>query len=529
MGFYQGTGRSAAFAMNAMCATSHPLAAQAALTIIREGGNAVDAAVAGAVVLGFCEPAMTGLGGDVFAMVREPGSGRIHGLNGSGRAPAALHAEMLRGQGYEAVPLESAHSVAVPGAVDAFERLLRHFGTRDLATVLAPAIAAAENGVPVCHRSALDWGRFGHRLWGEGRRHFLRGGQNYRPGDVFSSAGQAEALRLIAAEGADAFYQGAIAQDIVDTLRKAGGLHTMEDFARTEATFIDPLRTRYRDHDLIELPPNGQGATALLLTKILSRFDLARLDPVGPDRIHLHAEATRLAYAARNRFVGDPDGDEIDLNTMLSDASVDRLADEIDMKHACTWIEARIEALHRDTVYICVSDEKGLAVSLIYSIFYPFGSGLASRRFGISLQNRGAGFSLLPGHLNELRGGKRPLHTLIPGFLELPGQYTMPFGVMGGAYQAAGHGHVVSNIVDYGMDVQQAIDTPRSFADIALGVLQIEDGVPEAAARDLAARGHQVARVPVGIGGAQAIRRDLSSGLLTGGSDQRKDGCALGY
>lgn len=261
----------------------------------------------------------------------------------------------------------------------------------------------------------------------------------------------------------------------------------------------------------------------------LSRFDLARLDPVSPDRIHLHAEATRLAYSARNRFVGDPDGDQIDLDTMLSDASVDHLVNEIDMKHACTRIEARIEALHRDTVYICVIDEQGLAVSLIYSIFFPFGSGLASRRFGISLQNRGAGFSLLPGHLNELRSGMRPLHTLIPGFLELPGQYTMPFGVMGGAYQAAGHAHVVSNIVDYGMDVQQAIDTPRSFADITLGVLQIEDGVPEATAQDLAARGHQIARVPVGIGGAQAIRRDLSSEMLTGGSDQRKDGCALGY
>ncbi|RYH02427.1 gamma-glutamyltransferase family protein [Salipiger sp. IMCC34102] len=524
---YNRPGRAAALASRAMCATSHPLAAQTALNMLRDGGNAVDAAVAGAVVLGLCEPMMTGLGGDVFALIRHP-DGRYEGLNGSGCAPAALTPDVLAQAGQTSIPIGSPHAVTVPGAVDAFDRLVSKQGRLDLARVLAPAIDYAEHGVPVCTRSAIDWASFADRLQGAGRTHYLRNGQPYAAGEIFASPAQAEALRLIARDGRAAFYEGEIMQDMVDTLKAAGGLHTAEDFAACAAVDADPIRAGYRGHEMIELPPNGQGATALLIARILERFDLSALDPTGATRLHLHAEATRLAYDARDRFIGDPGG-ELRLEHMLSDATADALAALIDPARATPAIARTSDPVHRDTVYICVVDEDGLAVSLIYSTFWPFGSGYASDRFGISLQNRGAGFSLAPGHPNELRGGRRPLHTLIPGMMEKPGEWAMPFGVMGGPYQAAGHAHVLSNIVDYGMDPQSAIDVPRSFADPETGKLVLEAGISDAVADQLTAMGHTVERAPIGIGGAQTIRYDLRTGLLTGGSDPRKDGVALGY
>ncbi|MBE7184656.1 MAG: gamma-glutamyltransferase family protein [Methylobacterium mesophilicum] len=525
---YQRPGRAVAYAANAMCATSHPLAAKTALDIIAQGGNAVDAAVAGALMLTFCEPMMCGLGGDVFAMIRLPETGEIVGLNGSGRAPEALDAQVLRDQGLESVPANSVYSVTVPGAIDAFSRLIAERGRLDLASVLAPAIRAAEEGVPVCRRSAFDWRDEWQQLQEHGRDHYLKDGKPYLEGDLFSSAAQAEALKLIAREGADAFYRGAIMEDMVESLRAAGGLHTAEDFAATRATAVTPISTDYHGTKLIELPPNGQGATALLLANILSRFDLARLDPNGAQRIHLEAEATRLAYDARRRFLADPDHATLRLDHMLSPDTADRLAGLIDPKRATHDLDRRAEAVHRDTVYITVVDQNRMAVSLIYSVFWAFGSGLASKRFGISLQNRGAGFNLVEGHFNELKGGKRPLHTLIPGFAERDGDYAMPFGVMGGTYQATGHAHFLSNMVDWGMDVQAAIDAPRAFADPETGMLDIEAGFEPAVAAELEAMGHKLNRVPIGIGGAQAIRIDWQRGVLAGGTDPRKDGVALG-
>ena len=526
---YHGPGRATSFAENGMCATSHPYAALAALDILRKGGNAVDAAVAGAVVLGFCEPAMTGLGGDVFALIHDPATGGYEGLNGSGRAPAALDAAILRKQGEKTIPLNSAHGVTVPGAVDAFARLVATRGTLDLADVLAPAIRHAETGVPVHHRTALDWAAFGGRLTGHGRTHFLDAGKPYSAGSRFASPAQAAALKLIARDGADAFYRGEIMEDIVATLNAHGGVHSAEDFAATAATAVDPVRRGYRGHDLIELPPNTQGVTAMLITAILERFDIAALDPGSTARIHLEAEATRLAYSVRDRFLGDTESGAPGIDAQLSDDLADQLAAQIDPKRAGRASPLPAEALHRDTVYITVVDKDRLAISLIYSTFWPFGSGLASEKFGISLQNRGCGFSLEAGHPNELKPGRRPLHTLIPGFLEKKGSYTMPFGVMGGPYQAAGHAHFVSNIVDYGMDPQTAIDGVRTFHDIASGKLEIENLVSDATASALAEMGHDVVRAPIGIGGAQAIRIDHKTGMLAGGSDPRKDGMALGY
>lgn len=526
---YQGPGRATTYAENGMCATSHPFGAMAAVDILRNGGNAVDAAVAGAAVLGFCEPAMTGLGGDVFALIHDPSNDAYTALNGSGRAPAALDAAVLRDQGHATIPLTSAHSVTVPGAVNAFETLVKTRGALDLATVLAPAIRCAENGMPVHHRTARDWATFGGRLIGAGRTYFLDNGEPYAAGSRFAAPAQAQALKLIAAQGADAFYRGEIMEDIVATLRAQGGVHTPDDFAATQATPVDPVQYGYRGHDLTELPPNAQGVTALLIAAILARFDIARYAPDGVERIHLEAEATRLAYGVRNEFLGDTGNDQAALDQLLSDSVADRLVASIDPARAGPSSATPAEALHRDTVYITVVDKDRLAVSLIYSTFWPFGSGMASEKFGISLQNRGCGFSLQAGHPNELKGGRRPLHTLIPGFLQKKGQYVMPFGVMGGPYQAAGHAHFVSNVVDYGMDPQSAIDGIRSFHDIATGQLEIEARVPDEVAARLVEMGHDVSRAPVGIGGAQAIRIDHQTGMLAGGSDPRKDGMALGY
>lgn len=525
---YQKPGRSVVYARDAMCCTSHPLAAKTALDILGQGGNAVDAAVAGAVVLGLCEPMMAGLGGDVFAMMRLPGEADIIGLNGSGRAPQDLGADVLRKEGLTTVPLESVHSITVPGAVKAFARLVSDFGSLALAQVLAPAIRYAENGIPVCHRSALDWRMFGNRIWGSGKQHYLRNGEAYAAGDLFTSAPQAEALRLIARDGPDAFYCGEIAEDMVRTLRDTGGRHRLDDFAGVSADYVTPISSDYRGYELVELPPNGQGATALLITKLLQQFDVPSLDPLGAERAHLEAEATKLAYAERNRLLGDERFCSAGLSEMLSEANVRRLADSVDPKRVMTAARPSREAVHRDTVYLCVVDQNRLCVSLIYSLFHPFGSGLASSRFGIAFQNRGAGFSLEEGHVNELQGGKRPLHTLIPGFLKKGEGTLMPFGVMGGPFQATGHAHFVSNIADFGMDLQEAIDSPRGFADLRTGKLVLETGYADAVAARLAEMGHDVVRPAVGLGGAQAISVDLETGLLTGASDQRKDGCALG-
>jgi gamma-glutamyltranspeptidase/glutathione hydrolase len=521
---FQSPGRSLVYAGNGLCAASHPLAAQVAVRLMQDGGNAVDAAVAAAVLLGFCEPPMCGLGGDAFVLLKPPGEARLVGLNGSGRAPAALDAAALRAAGHATMPVRSAHAITVPGAVDAFARLAADWGGLGLAACLRPAIDYAEAGVPVAPRTAWDWRSAAGLLEGEARRFFLPGGAAPEPGQLFRAPGQADVLRRIARQGRAGFYEGEVAEDMVDSLRALGGGHTLEDFAATACAYVEPISGCYRGHELVELPPNGQGATAILMAKMLARFDLAALDPLGAERAHLEAEAGRLAYDARDRFVADPDVPSR-LDHMLSDATAARLAALIDPGRALPSPTAAAEAVHRETVYLCVVDRDRMAVSLIYSTYHSFGAGLASSRFGINFQNRGAGFTLTPGHPNEAGGGKRPLHTIIPAMLRGAG-LLMPFGVMGGTYQPAGHVRFLTNLVDFGMDPQAAIDAPRSFADG--GELQLEAGYAESVAAALAALGHRVTRRATPLGGAQAIVID-ERGVLIGASDPRKDGCALGY
>lgn len=342
-------------------------------------------------------------------------------------------------------------------------------------------------------------------------------------GDRMAAPQQALVLKEIAAKGRDGFYTGWVAEDLVAALRAEGGVHTLDDFADAAPDWVDPITGPYRDVEIVELPPNGQGAAALLMAAILERFDLSAMDPFGAERIHLEAEAAKLAYGARNRLIGDPMGQ--DWQTMLGGDMAAELAAQVDMDRAGAFGPGIAGAPHNDTIYLCVADRSGMVVSLIYSIFHSFGSGLAGARSGVLLQNRGAGFTLQDGHPNEAGPGRRPMHTIIPAMLLREGKVEMPFGVMGGQYQAAGHARFVSNVIDFGLDPQQSIEAPRSFPE--MGSLYLEERLmPHADA--LAAKGHDVVLRGTPLGGAQAIQIDHQRGVLMGASDPRKDGCALG-
>ncbi len=523
---FQQDGRSVTIGQNGMCATSHPLAAKVAVNILEAGGNAVDAGIAAAMVLNICEPQMTGLGGDCFALLQPAAGEEFIGLNASGRAPAGLSAARLRAAGHSAIPDGSADAVTVPGAVDGFVTLSADYGKLPLSEILAPAIRYAEEGIPVAPRVAFDWEIAAGRLQGKARERYLINGAAPKAGQVFSAPDQARVLRKIAKEGRAGFYEGEVAEDMVASLQAAGGSHTLADFAATKCDYVEPISTVYQGHTLTELPPNGHGATALLMANILSHFDIASLDPLSAERVHLEAEAAKLAYDARDRFIADPSAMQR-LDHLLSDETAAKLAALINPKKALHLPSQRLESVHKETIYLTVVDKNRMVLSLIYSVFHSFGSGIASDEFGILLQNRGAGFTLTEGHPNEAFGGKRPMHTIIPGMLEKPGEFLMPFGVMGGQYQPNGHMRFMSNIADYGMDPQAAISLPRSFAHG--GELALERGYSDETRAKLAALGHTVTTPETAIGGAQAIRIDAKSGVLIAGSDPRKDGCALGY
>ena len=374
---------------------------------------------------------------------------------------------------------------------------------------------------------AFDWQEGPDIFRGAARQHFLNNDKPLSEGQVFRAPGQAKVLRHIAMDGRSGFYEGEVAEDMVKSLNALGGCHTLDDFANTACDYVDPISGDYRGTELVELPPNGQGATAILLANILENFDLAAMDPFGVDRAHIEAEASKLAYDARNRFIADPTDQSLRMDHFLSKDTAAKLAALIDPDMAMPSATKTSEAVHKDTVYLTVIDRDRMAVSLIYSIFHGFGSGLASDKFGILFQNRGAGLNLIKGHPNEAAGNKRPMHTIIPAMLRKNGKLQMTFGVMGGAYQANGHARMLTNIVDYGMDPQTSIDAPRCFDDGTK--MDVERGYSETVRERLAKMGHTVSVPDVPIGGAQAIMIDDENGVLRGASDPRKDGIALGY
>ncbi|MEM9716618.1 MAG: gamma-glutamyltransferase family protein [Pseudomonadota bacterium] len=519
-------GRSTVMADNGMVATSTPLAAKVAVDMLQSGGNAVDAAIAGAVLLGLCEPQMTGIGGDLFALVKKPGSEDVIALNGSGRAPAGLSAALLKEQGFETMPEHHAHAVTLPGAVDAFCRLSADYGAKGIDAALAPSIKYMREGVPIAPRTAFDWSKSDGVFNAAAKRDYLINGKPAKAGDRFALPRQAEVLEAIAKDGAKAFYEGEIAEDMVSTLQAAGGVHTLEDFASVSSDYTDPISGSYKSHSLIEHAPNGHGATAILMNNILAEFDLPDMDPIGSQRAHIEAEAAKLAYDARNRFLADMDY-MTRLDHMLDPKTGSALAALINPTRAMADPTEMSGSVHKETIYITVVDKDRMMVSLIYSIFHTFGSAIATDKFGILMHNRGAGFTLEDGHPNQVAGGKRPMHTIIPAMLADDKGVRMSFGVMGGAYQPNGHARVVTNMIDYGMHPQQALDAPRSFFD--KGQLKVERGYSDKVRTELTGLGHEVIIPETAIGGAQAIWLDPSNGVLHGASDARKDGCAIGY
>jgi gamma-glutamyltranspeptidase/glutathione hydrolase len=519
-------GRSTVIASEAMAATSHPLATLAALETLRAGGNAADAAVTAVALLGVLEPHMTGIGGDCFCLVAKPGAAPW-GYNGSGRAGAAMDAHKLLDQGIRAIGTDCIHAVTVPGAIDAWETILKVHGRFALDRALAPAIRYAEAGVPVAPRVAYDWTLAVERLRRDpgAAAHFLVDGQAPAAGDVIRFPALAATLTTIAARGARAFYEGAIAEDIVATVAARGGYLAALDFAAHRGDEARPISGNYRGLDVVEMPPNGQGLAALVLLNILERFKFSGLDPVGCERFHIALEAGRLAYAVRDTHIADPQSMRAAVPALLDRAFAADLAARIDRARRVAL--PRAPSPRGDTVLVTVVDRDRMAVSMINSLFSSFGVGIATEKTGIMLHNRGWGFVVEPGHPNCAGPGKRPMHTIIPALGMRNERCELAFGVMGGGYQAMGHAHFVSNVVDYGMDMQAAIDTPRVFfeGDKTL----VERGVPAATIEGLKRRGHDVMVRPLPLGGGQAIRIDWDRGVLIGGSDARKDGCALGF
>jgi len=519
--------RSLAVAGEAMAATSHPLATLTAIETLKAGGNAVDAAIAAAAVLAVVEPAMTGIGGDCFALYA-PKAGRPLAYNGSGRAPKAAELGWYRDRNFSEIPIESPHSVTVPGAIEAWFRLLRDHGTKDMAELLQPAIRAAETGVHIEPRVAFDWAIGVEKLRRDSasRALFLPGDKAPGVGDLHRQPALAETLRKIAQEGPAAFYQGAVAADMVSKLRELGGLHTEEDFAAAHGEYVTPIWASYRGHRVYECPPNGQGLIALMILRTLEAYRLGDAGWSEADRHHLLAEATKAAYRARDAFLGDPETMTIPVDEFLSDACAERTRARIRLDRASEPVDWD-EPEHKDTVYLAVVDRDRNAISFINSLFHEFGSGITAPQSGVLLHSRGHMFRTIPGHPNAIGPRKRPLHTIIPGILMKDDRAVMPFGVMGGNYQATGHAMLLMHVLDRGLDLQAALEQPRSFA--FQGRLQIEATVDAETTADLERRGHKLEELVKPHGAGQAIWIDHARGALLGGSDPRKDGFALGY
>ena len=518
-------GRSPVYAAHAAAATSHPMSTLVALEVLRSGGNAVDAGVAAVAVQCVVDPLMTGIGGDCFALYAPKGRATPIAINGSGRSPAAAEVSWYR-ENKVAITQHSPHAVMVPGAIGAWAQLVRDHGTRSLGDALQPAIKLAEEGYLVQSRVAWDWNRNAHIVAEDpdSARAYLVDGKAPAAGARMRFPRLAATLRLIAERGAAGFYEGAVAADIVAKLRSLGGLHTLEDFACARPDYVTPVSTDYRGYQVFECPPNGQGLAALMMLNVLSGYDIGAMPDT--DRIHLYAEASKQVYLHRNALFGDPSQVEVPVEYLLSQEWAARARDRIDPTRAQSPV-LLTEKPHKDTIYLCVVDRDGNSLSLINSLFEAFGSGILAPESGVMLNNRGFSFNFEQGHPNCIAPGKRPMNTIIPGMLMRDGEAVAPFGVMGGHYQAMGHVDLLTGIIDRGLDVQQALDAPRSFGHD--DVLDLEQTIPADVEAELKRRGHTIGRPIIPLGSGQIIWRDKATGSLIAGSDCRKDGNAAGY
>lgn len=527
---YRKQTRSVVHAQNGMVATSHPLAAMAGIQILQQGGNAFDAAVATAAALCVVEPMMTGLGGDMFALLYDAKRREIKGLNASGRAPQAATPDYFEQNGFTSIPANGILSVTVPGVVDGWAQLLESCGTLTFQEVLAPAIRYAEEGFPIPEMVSYYWKKAEPLLLRseEASQHYLIHGKAPKEGTLFKQPGLAWSLKQIAKNGRDAFYQGEIADKIDRYMTDHQGLLRKEDLKEHRSQWVQPISTHYRGYEVLEIPPNGQGLVVLQMLNILENFDLQAMGHNSAEYIRLFVEAKKLAYADRDRYIADSEFADIPADRLLSKEYAKELAETI--QSGVKEIPSGTE-LGGDTVYLTVADKEGNVASVTNSIFSVFGSGVLIPDTGIFLHNRGSLFSLDRHHPNVLQPGKRPFHTIIPGMVLKDGKPLISFGVMGADMQPQGQVQTLVNLIDFGMNIQAAGDAPR-FRHYAHGVF-LESEIEPAICRELSHQGYTLLNLSDGddfvVGGYQGIFIDPETGLFQGGSDPRKDGCAIGF
>jgi gamma-glutamyltranspeptidase/glutathione hydrolase len=535
-------GRSVTIARHGMVATSHPLASQAGLDVLKAGGNAADAAIAANAMLGVVEPMSCGIGGDLFAIYWDAKTQKLAGLNGSGRSPYSISREVFKEKGLQDIPSVGPLSWSVPGCVHGWETLRKRFGAKPLADLLAAGIEAAQDGFPVSEVIAGYWksSETGLKKWPDSATTLLVDGKRApREGEVFRNRNLAASYRAIAKDGPDAFYRGPIAKAIAAASQQHGGYMTEKDLADHTTDWVDPVSTNYRGYDVWELPPNGQGIAALEMLNILEQHDLKALGHNSADHVHLFIEAKKLAFADRAKFYADPAFGQLPTKELISKEYGLRQNKRIDMARAATDVPAGDPKLsHGDTIYLSVVDKDRNCCSLIQSNYMGFGSDVVPGDAGFAIQNRGCLFALDDTHLNRLEPHKRPFHTIIPAMVTTAGKPWLCFGVMGGDMQPQGHVQILMNLIDFGMNVQAAGDAPRvshqgsatptgAPAD-GVGTVSIEAGVSDEVVKALRARGHQVDRAR-GYGGYQGILIDWEQNVLHGATESRKDGAAVGY
>jgi gamma-glutamyltranspeptidase/glutathione hydrolase len=530
-----GQGRSMVVTEFGIVAAPQFLASQAGAHILEEGGNAVDAAIAANAVMGVVQPYVNGIGGDLFAIYYEAKTGKLYGLNSSGWTPKALTIEYMKAQNKDKINPIGAETIDIPGAVAGWDALHSRFGTLPFTQTLAPAIYYAENGFPLAERNARYWVAKSLMNQPGYRETYLPWGAAPKVGDVFKNPALAHSLREIAEHGRDAYYNGPMTETMVKFLQAQGGTHTLEDFKDFQPEWVEPVSTTYRGWTVYELPPNGQGVAALSMLNIMEQFPMGQYGHNSADALHVMIEAKKLAYADMHKYVGDPRFTPIPTKQMLSkDLAVQR-AKLIQMdKAACqvvpSDIEKMLDAHGNSTIYLSTIDKDGNIVSLIQSNFAGYGTGMVAPGLGFSFHNRGAGFELTPGLPNSLAGHKRPLHTIIPAFME-KGDIHIGFGIMGGWNQAQAHAQFVANVVDYGMNVQAALEQARFTKGTFDGCdVQMEGTVPESVRAELAKRGHQIELLEpfsFTVGQGEAVVRDSARKVNFAGADPRSDGEAI--
>ncbi len=536
--------RSAVVAQHGIVATSQPLAAQVGLDILKAGGNAADAAIATSAMMGLVEPMSCGIGGDLFAIYYDAKTDQLYGLNASGRSPYALTREVFRERRLNEIPTHGPLSWSVPGCVSGWDELRLRFGTMDFATILAGAMDYAENGFAVSEIIAGGWRSSQRTLsrWPDTAATYLPGGRAPEHGEIFRNPNLARSYRQIAAGGVDAFYRGPIAEAIVEFSQANDGYLALRDFADHTSNWVEPVSTNYRGYDVWELPPNGQGIAALQMLNLLEPHDVAALGYDSADYWHLFVEAKKLAFADRSRWYADPAFADLPVAELISKEYAARRQALIDPQQASTDVAPGSPLMeHGDTIYLCVVDKDRNCCSLIQSNFHGFGSHVTPGDVGFVMQNRGALFALDENHLNRLEPHKRPFHTIIPAMVTRDGKPWFCFGVMGGDMQPQGHVQVLVNMIDFGMNVQQAGDAARvrhlgsatptgQPADSDGGTVAMESGISRQVADGLEAKGHKLVRVGGAMfGGYQGILIDWEHGTLQGATESRKDGCAVGY